>query len=98
MKKVYSPEGTNWPWQVRYCSQDGTPNWRTFGTETEADEFMSRFKVYELTPNDFDGGTDKRDDEIIWIIAEYPPTMDEFYTVEINIPLDSAGIDYVKEY
>ncbi len=97
MKKVYSPKGTNWPWQVRYYSQDGTQSWRAFRTETEADKFMSRFKVYELTPDDFDGGTDERDDEIIWIIAEHPPTIDGFYTVEINIALDSAGIDYVKE-
>ncbi len=97
MKKVYSPEGTNWPWQVRYDAQHGDTSWATFRTETEADKFMSRFKVYELTPNDFDGGTDERDDEILWIIAENPPTMDGFYTTEINIPLDSAGINYVKE-
>lgn len=97
MKKVYSPEGTNYPWQVRYCSQDGTPTWPTFRTETEADEFMSLFKVYELTPNDFDGSTDERDDEIIWIIAKKPPVARDFDVTKINIPLDSIGIDYVKE-
>ncbi len=55
------------------------------------------FKVYELTPNDFNGSTDKRDDEIVWVVAKEPPIALGFYATEINIPLDSAGIDYVKE-
>ncbi len=97
MKKVYAPEGTNWPWQVRYDAQHGDTSWATFRTEDEADKFMSLFKVYELTPGNFDGSTDERDDEIIWIIAKKPPVAIGFDVTEINIALNSAGIDYVEE-
>jgi len=58
---------------------------------------VSRFKVYELTPDYFDGSTDAVDHEIVWVAAEKPPIVKGFYTTEIGIPLSSPGVDYVIE-
>ncbi len=53
-------------------------------------------EVYELTPDGFDGGTDERDSEIIWVAYRQPPTVLGYNVVEITIPTNSPGIDYIE--
>lgn len=94
MKKVnVTTRETNHPWQVRYKGQ-ASESWKSFRTEKEADEFMAKFKMYEITLPGFQGDSDETDHLVKWILADHVPVV----TVEeIDLRVDCESEDYVLE-